>query len=257
MPDPTESRAASVDLSVVVLCYHAEDFVPMFVLQIQTALEQRGLSYELVLVANYDPNERPRDRTPIVVTETVAMGLMRRHPTLKAVIRPKEGMMGWDMHTGLQAATGQTVAVIDGDGQMPVRDILTVYDTLRQGGYDLVVTYRQRRYDGWIRLVTSRTYNRLLRWLFPAVRVRDANSKPKIITRQALAALTLECSGWFADAELVLQAAYRGLRIGEVPTVFYSNERRRSFVRPAAIAEFIGEMLRYRWRMLGRGHGAR
>lgn len=243
--------ATTMDLSVVVLCYRAEDFVPMFVWQIQTALEQRAITYELILVANYDPNERSRarDRTPVVVTEMVALDLMRRHPTLKAVVKPKEGMMGWDMHTGLQAATGEAIAVIDGDGQMPARDILTVYDALRRGHYDMVTTYRQQRFDGWLRIVISRVYNLLLKLMFPAVRVRDANSKPKIITRQALARLSLECSGWFADAELVLQAAYHGLRIGETSTVFYSNERRRSFVHPRAIVEFVREMVRYRLKL--------
>jgi len=50
-----------------------------------------------VLVGNYI--EGSDDETPQVVRE-----LAERWPNVSAVVRPKEGMMGWDMRMGLNAA---------------------------------------------------------------------------------------------------------------------------------------------------------
>jgi glycosyltransferase involved in cell wall biosynthesis len=239
------STSLRPDISVVILCYRAEDFVPIFVEQMKRALEARHLSYELVLVANYHADATPPDRTPDIVR-----ALAREDPLLHVVAKPKQGMMGWDMRSGLEAARGDTIAVIDGDGQMPPADIIAVYDCLRRGGLDMAKTYREERHDGVVRLVISRVYNAVLKMLFPSVRVRDANSKPKIFTRAALERLTLTSDDWFIDAEMIIQASRLGLRIGEVATVFYKNPQRSSFIRAKAILEFVRDIVLYRLRTL-------
>jgi glycosyltransferase involved in cell wall biosynthesis len=233
------------DISVVILCYRAEDFVPVFVSEMKTALEKHGLRYELVLVANYHPHAEPADRTPAIVA-----ALARQDPTITVVARPKEGMMGWDMRSGLAAARGRTVAVIDGDGQMPPGDVVAVYDHLRAGRFDMVKTYRIRRGDGVLRVVVSHVYNGALTLLFPSVRVRDANSKPKIFTHEALHRWSLGANNWFLDAEIVIQASRLGFRIGEVPTVFLQNPRRASFINVRAILRFVLDLLTYRLKTL-------
>jgi glycosyltransferase involved in cell wall biosynthesis len=242
------SRARpDLDISVVILCYRAEDFAPVFVARMKDVLERKGLSYELVLVANYHPHARPPDRTPEIVRE-----LARNDPTLTVVARPKEGMMGWDMRSGLAVASGKTVAIIDGDGQMPLDDVAAVYECLHREGCDLATTFRTVRHDGALRRLVSRTYNIALRCLFPSVKVRDANGKPKIFTREALAKLWLHSDAWFIDAEIVIQASALNFRTGEVPTVFRANKRRTSFVTPQAILGFAGQLLLYRLKTLWR-----
>jgi glycosyltransferase involved in cell wall biosynthesis len=233
--------SSTPDITVIILCYKAEQFVPVFVDRMKRVLEQRSLQYELVLVANYDEEDR-QDRTPAIAAE-----LARHDSTIQVVSRPKQGMMGWDMRSGMEVASGKAIALIDGDGQMPAEDIVTVYDRLRQGAYDMVNTYRTKRYDGLQRSVISGLYNVILKLLFPAVRVKDANSKPKIFTREALQRLNLQSGGWFIDAEMIILASYLGFRIGETPTTFYANEHRRSFVGMGAVLEFARELVRYRF----------
>ena len=235
------------DISVVILCYRAEEFAPVFVSQVKRALEEKGLAYELVLVANYHANADPPDRTPGVVRE-----LACHDPTITVVAKEKQGMMGWDMRSGLAAARGRTIAVIDGDGQMPPGDVVAVYDSLRTGGFDMVKTYRTERQDGFLRLIVSRVFNTSLTLLFPQVQLRDANSKPKIFTREALEKLTLKSNNWFLDAEIVIQASRLNFRIGEVPTVFFSNSRRPSFIRARAILRFAADLVAYRIKTLWR-----
>lgn len=232
------------EISVVILCYRAEDFAPIFVKEVQATLERNSLNnYELVLVANYQPALKGIDRTPDIVRE-----LASADPRLVVVAKEKKGMMGWDMRSGLYAATGETIAVIDGDGQMPPGDIIKVYTLLKQGNFDVVKTYRNQRFDGVKRKMISIVYNLLLKILFPKVKVRDANSKPKIFTRAALNKLQLTADDWFIDAEIVIKASEFGMKIGEAPTTFYPNQNRPSFVRATAIFEFIKNLFMYRWK---------
>jgi glycosyltransferase involved in cell wall biosynthesis len=238
---------SSPDLSVVILCYLAGEGVRPFVRRTQAVLGQAGIDdYELILVGNYTRGSE--DETPRIVASVAAGDERIRH-----VARPKDGMMGWDMRCGLQLARGRYLAVIDGDGQMPVEDLVRVYRVIRVDDLDLVKTYRLRRGDGWRRRTLSFVYNLLFALLFPGTFSRDVNSKPKILTREAYQSLRLESDDWFIDAEIIVQARDRGLRIGEIPTSFHGLTGRRSFVRPAAILEFIKNLAVYRVKTLFRG----
>jgi glycosyltransferase involved in cell wall biosynthesis len=232
------------DISIVILCYRSEAFAPIFIGEVKKSMDQSGLNYELVLVANFFSNTEKIDRTVEIVTE-----LAKHDPKLLVVAKEKQGMMGWDMRSGLSAARGETIAVIDGDGQMPPEDVLKVYQALKSGPYAIAKTYRDQRFDGFKRRAISKVYNILLKSLFPKVTVRDANSKPKIFTRDGLTKLSLTSDDWFIDAEIIIQASYLGLKINEVPTQFHPNKNRKSFIRPSAIAEFLKNLIMYRWKM--------
>ncbi len=230
-------------ISVVILCYRSEDFAPVFARRMQKALEEKRLSYELVLVANYKKEMKGIDTTPDIVTE-----FAKTDPRFVAVVKEKEGMMGWDMRSGLERATGETVAIIDGDGQMPPEDVIKVYDALMLHKSDIAKTYREHRFDGFKRVLISRVYNFLFKILFPKTKVRDVNSKPKIFTHEALSKLDLTSDGWFIDAEMIINAGRLGLTISEVPTDFYVNENRASFIGIAAILEFIKNLFLFKIR---------
>lgn len=232
---------------MVVLCYRAEEGAPELAAQLCGELEEAEIDYELILVANY--HDEATDRTPALVRDFAAS-----HPRTRAITRVKEGMMGWDMRSGLEAARGSHLAVIDGDGQMPASDIAKVYRLLQVGNYDLVKTFRSQRFDGAYRAIISRCYNLLFRLLFPgAAKFLDINSKPKVMTREAYASMNLVSNDWFTDAEIMIEAIHNRLNVGEVSTIFLSNERRASFVPLSAIWEFLRNLIAYRLRRWRRG----
>lgn len=227
------------NLSVVVLCYRSADTITSFVESLISSLERSEPDWEVVLVGNYFANSG--DRTPEVVK-----ALAKRSPRIRAITLVKEGMMGWDMKSGLRAATGKVLSVIDGDGQMPLEDVISTYRKLMEERLDLAKTYRVERNDGLYRLCISAIYNFLFKALFPGLNCRDMNSKPKTLRREAYEKMDLRSDDWFIDAEIMIQARRLQLKVGEVPTVFRSIDSRPSFVRPRAIFEFLGNLIRYR-----------
>lgn len=231
--------AKSPKISVVLLCYRSEDEVPAFVDTLTASLEEFEKEWEIILVGNYIQNSG--DRTPEIVNR-----IAEQDGRIKAVAKVKEGMMGWDMRTGLEAATGNTVAVIDGDGQMPLEDVARVYKMLIEKDLDMAKTYREDRQDGLYRRTISIVYNLVFRVLFPGLHCRDINSKPKIFKRQAYEKMDLKTTDWFTDAEIMIQARRLKFKIGEIPTTFNKIHTRPSFVKPFAILEFAFNLIGHR-----------
>jgi glycosyltransferase involved in cell wall biosynthesis len=229
------------ELSAIVLCYRAEESIEQVIAPLHRQLTESGVTSELVLVANFD--EGREDSTPEIVRR-----FAEQHDAVRAVIRPKQGAMGWDMRSGLEEATGRSLVVIDGDAQNPVEDVLRMYREMRRTGADVVKGRRIARFDGPYRRVVSAVYNGLFVLLFRTRGLWDINGKPKAMTRGAYERIELRSDDWFIDAEIVLAARRAGLTIVELPVTFNRNEQRASFVRPAAILEFLRNMARTRFR---------
>jgi len=223
-------------ISVVVLAYRSAETIREFVDQLVGSLEACEPAWEIILVGNYLKGQD--DRTPEVVRS-----IAENNERIVAITREKEGMMGWDMKTGLSAAKGETIAVIDGDGQMPFEDVARVYRKMKEEQCDLAKTFRVRRDDGVYRKILSGTYNYIFKLLFPGLHCRDMNSKPKIMTRAVYERMDLKSNGWFIDAEIMIQARRFGLIIKEVPTSFQRIDCRPSFIKPLVTLDFLGNLL--------------
>lgn len=236
-----DGREDTPEISVVILCYREEEYIPQLVASVEAEIQRLGVSYEIVLVANYVPGDD--DQTPRIASE-----MARGNPRVKVVAQPKEGMMGWDMRSGLEACTGCVLAVIDGDGQFPTSDIGRVYRELLAKNLDLCQIHRVRREDGWIRVIVSRVYNIIFRLLFPGTGLHDINGKPKVMTWEAYQSLCLSSTDWFIDAEIVIQARRNGLRLGEISSVFGKGRGRQSYINTVTVLEFIKNLIVFRVR---------
>lgn len=210
-----------------------------FVNRVMDSIESINDDWELILVGNYHAGSH--DQTPNIVREIASTDTR-----IKAVALEKEGMMGWDARRGLEAAKGDIIVLIDGDNQMPAEDVLSVYKLILEQNSDLAMTYRSARHDGFLRVINSRVYNAIFAMLFPGTGVIDVNSKPKAMRRAFYDQMSLTSDDWFLDAEIVIMARRYGAKISQIPTVFHRSPERRSFVRPGAIFEFLGNLFRAR-----------
>jgi glycosyltransferase involved in cell wall biosynthesis len=226
------------------LCYRSGSEVKAFVAKIISDLETNNVfDYEIVLVGNYHPGSY--DNTPEVVKN---LSYQNNKIFYTADPKPPGGMMGWDLKSGLNKARGRYMMVLDGDGQMPVQDIIRVYQKIKNENFDLVKTYRLKRGDSYWRKIISWCYNTAFNILFPGIGSNDINSKPKIIKREKYSLLNLSENGWCIDAEIMIQAKRLNFNIGEIPTTFLGLQgKRKSFVKLPAIFEFIKFLILYRF----------
>lgn len=226
------------ELSAVVLCYREGAALVPYAEQVHAALTASGIPFELVLVANYHAGSD--DPTP-----GVARAFAEEHDATIVVARAKEGAMGWDFRSGLAASSGRVMVVIDGDGQFAAHEVLRAYHRLRDTSADVLKGRRTTRADGLYRRIVTVVYNCAFALLFPRSAMWDVNAKPKALTREAYERLDLRSDDWFVDAELVLGAHRRGLRVVDLP-VAYRPGQRPSHVKSDAVLETARHMFRYR-----------
>ncbi len=231
----------AIELSVVVLCYRAEGHIVDFVANMTKIVEQLTPNFELVLVANF--MEGSGDTTPEYIRD-----LAKEDIRIQPVIKPKKGMMGWDMREGMKASKGQYICVIDGDGQFPPESIKAGFEMIREKQLDLVKTYREARHDSFYRKLISVVYNFVFTLMFPGLNSKDANSKPKFLSRSAYERMNLKSNDWFIDAEIMIFVRRLKMSFEEYPIIFYDINDRGSFVKFASILEFIRNLIVYRIR---------
>jgi len=233
--------ATKPDLSVILLCYRSEDAISAYVEDLKSCLNELNIDWEIILVGNYVAGVN--DRTPEIVRKIAS-----QNERIVALTKEKQGMMGWDMKCGFEAASGQTIAVTDGDGQFPLADIGRVYKKLIDDDLDMVKAYRIKRSDGLYRRILSSIYNLIFNLFFPGFSCHDVNSKPKIFKTSVLRQMDLLSDDWFIDAEIMIQTRRLKLNFAEISTQFTRLDLRKSFVKPSAIIEFIINMIVYRIR---------
>lgn len=227
-----------MDLSVIILCYGAEESIVPFSKLVKNEVAEVTDQYEIILVGNYF--EGSSDKTPEIIRQ-----IAKQDPVFKAISQPKEGMMGWDLRMGLTAASGDYLCFVDGDGQFPVETISRSYKMIRTSNAGLVKTYRTKRRDGLQRKLISSIYNLVFKLLFPRINASDINSKPKIFSREVYELLHLSHDDWFIDAEIMIKAARLNIKVKEFPIEFDKLESRSSFVNFSTILEFARNLIKY------------
>ena len=231
----------NIELSVVILCYKSGKKIIPFANKAKDIISNITKSFEIILVINYFDIQS--DETINYVEQ-----LSQSDSVFKMISKPKKGMMGWDVKSGLEAANGKFLCFIDGDGQFPLESIGTCYSHIRNGQYGLVKTYRSKRNDGFKREFISILYNLIFSLLFPRVSAKDINSKPKMFHREVYELLNLEYDDWFIDAEIMIKIARLKINFFEFPVEFLSLEDRKSFVNMRTVFEFMKNLFIFRLR---------
>jgi glycosyltransferase involved in cell wall biosynthesis len=192
-------------LSVIMPAYNEEGAVSDAVRAVQEHVFSIVPDAEMVAV-----NDGSRDRTGEILD-----GLAKRDPRVR-VVHKKNGGHGPALITGLAAARGDYVLLIDSDNEIPLESFAPLWQQVHNG-YDAAFGVRRVRNDARLRRVLTRVIGHALRLLF-GVRLRDANIPFKVFRRQlwteaapVIPPDTLAPSLFFA-----VHAARRGARIAFV-----------------------------------------
>lgn len=229
------------ELSVVLLCYREGERIRTVVSTLIEILDKERCSYELILVANYDPNVT--DATPSIA-KAVAQGNSR----IIVLADPKKPhqRFGWDVRQGLSRATGDIMAIVEGDTQTPLSVIPSLYRTMKEGHYDLGKVLRSHRYNTWMRWMFSHGYNLICSVVWPGLADKDINGKPKLITRGAYTELKLHSDDWFIDTEIMVHAREHRWRVLSLPVSWEPNSYRPSHVTAQTVWEFLKNIFFWR-----------
>ena len=176
------------------------------------ALPAIAETFEIIAV-----NDGSRDRT-----REIADRLAATHPgVVRAVHHDVNRGYGGALRSGFEASRYDLLCFTDGDRQFRVADLGRLTARMAEADHpDVVVGYRIKRADPFIRIAYARTY-KLANRIFFGLRVRDVDCAAKLFRRDALAGIRVESGGAFFSAELLIKILVVGRTIVEVGVPHY------------------------------------
>jgi glycosyltransferase involved in cell wall biosynthesis len=166
---PPSAAPPSVPLSVIMPAYNEEGAIEDAVGDVREHVFAAVPEAELVVV-----DDGSRDRTGAILD-----GLAAHEPRLRVIHKPNGGH-GPALRTGLDAASGEYVFLVDSDRQVPLSAFPALWEAAK--GRDGAFGVRKTRNDARIRLALTAVVRTALRPLL-GVRIYDANVPFKIVRR--------------------------------------------------------------------------
>lgn len=158
-----------------------------------------------------------------------------------------------DRRAAGEGAAVEAVAMLDGDGQHDPDDLPALLAAWDGGTCDLVVGGRlkDRELIPPHRYWTNRIGTSLLSFI-TGVALEDSQSGYRLVAADLLERLDLSSNGYAIESEMLIKAARRGARIGQVRVRTIYHDRVPSFYRPVRDTAAITLASIYH-RLAGRG----
>jgi len=207
---PTPERVAR--LSYFFPAHNEEANLEGLVVEALETLPSIAETFEIIAV-----NDGSRDRTA-----EIAARLAAEHPDVVRVVNHDVCRgYGGALRSGFEASRYELLCFTDGDRQFRVADLARLTARMAETDHpDVVVGYRIKRADPFIRIAYARTY-KLANRIFFGLRVRDVDCAAKLFRREALTGVRVESGGAFFSAELLVKILRAGRSIVEVGVPHY------------------------------------
>ncbi|MGE5420149.1 MAG: glycosyltransferase family 2 protein [Chloroflexota bacterium] len=153
-----------MDLSVVIPVFNEEESIPELSDWIEKVCNANGLSYEIIFV----------DDGSTDTSWKIISGLGKSNPAIKGMRFRRNYGKAAALHTGFTEAVGDVVITMDSDLQDSPDEIPDLVKMIREEGYDLVSGWKKKRYDPFVKRITSRFYNTSAR-LASGIKLHDFN----------------------------------------------------------------------------------
>jgi glycosyltransferase involved in cell wall biosynthesis len=153
-----------MDLSLVIPVYNEEESIQELTEWIVRVCTNDRLTFEIIFIDDGSTDSSWEKILSVASGETSVKGCrFRRHYGKAAAL-----------HTGFGEASGDVIITMDSDLQDSPDEIPELYSMITKGGYDIVSGWKKKRYDPFIKRLTSKFYNGTARWS-SGIKLHDFN----------------------------------------------------------------------------------
>ena len=192
-------------------------------------------------------------------TTEIAAGFSKEHPQVRVVRNDDDRGKGHAIQRGIQEARGNIMAQFDCDLQFLASDLPAMLTPLLDDSADVVVGSRflpAANRDAYKPVFFRDVGNRLLSGLVSLLagqKVTDVTTGMKAWTRSAIETIDFTDERYSYEAEIVLKACRRNLRLIEIPVEYCSRHKGASMHRSTGALIRAGltigfNCIRWRWR---------
>ncbi len=228
-------HASDRSLSIVLPAYNEKANIRRAVEQAVENASRLAPEYEVIVV-----DDGSTDGTGEVVQE-----LLRKDPQHVRLLTHSPNLgYGAALRTGFEHSRHELVFFTDSDNQFDMSEL--EYFIPLMSDHEMVTGFRVYRYDTVMRCMLSWLYNRLVGVIF-RLRVRDVDCAFKLMRRELVQQVTIECENFFVNTELLAKARKWNFRIAEKGVRHYPRTAGQTSVRPSDIPRTLATVFRM-WR---------
>jgi glycosyltransferase involved in cell wall biosynthesis len=233
----------NVRVDVVIPVYNEEKVLADSIARLRAFLsESVPYDWRIVIADNAST-----DTTAAVAQEVVAQSGGRVH-----FLHLDQKGRGRALRRAWLDSDADVVAYMDVDLSTNLTALPQLLSAILDGGYDIAIGSRlkpgARVKRQWKREVISRSYNVMVKAIFPRRTFSDAQCGFKAVSRAVVDRVVplVENNNWFFDSELLLRAEQLGYRIAEVPVEWIEDLDSRVHIGKTATEDVQG-LLRVRF----------
>jgi glycosyltransferase involved in cell wall biosynthesis len=138
-----------MDLSVVIPVYNEEESIPELTEWIEKVCTGQKLSFEIIYVDDGSSDSSWNKIVSLAGSKQFVKGFRFRRNYGKAAA----------LHTGFGEASGEVIITMDSDLQDSPDEIPDLVRMIRVDGFDIVSGWKKKRYDPFVKRITSKFYN--------------------------------------------------------------------------------------------------
>ena len=165
-----------MDISVIIPLYNEDESLPELYDWIERVMAQNAFSFEVIFV-----NDGSTDHSWDVITELAA-----RSEHVKGIKFRRNYGKSPALYCGFKEAQGDVVITMDADLQDSPDEIPELYKMVKEGGYDLVSGYKQKRHDPLSKTLPTKLFNATARKVSGIKNLHDFNCGLKAYRRDVV-----------------------------------------------------------------------
>lgn len=218
-------------ISVVFPAYNEEKNIKETINDAIQYLKTINDEWEIIVV-----NDGSKDKTGILAQE-ISNGELR----VKVIHHSLNEGYGKALKHGFAASRFEYVFFTDSDRQFDLKFLDVMWPLAKTEGVDIVIGYRIRRQDHFLRKLLSRGYNSFVGFLFD-LDVNDINCAFKIFKKSIFEKIKIESSSFFVNAEVLAKAKFYNYKMLEIGVPHFPRKEGKTSVSlkyiPITLKEF-------------------
>lgn len=203
------------ELSVFFPTYNEEKNIVKVVKNTKSVLQKTADKWEIIIV-----NDGSQDDT-----KKVAEKLSKSDKRIRVVNHKVNKGYGGALKTGFKSAKYEWVAFADSDGQFDFAEIKSFIKKQKQTDADLVVGFRKKRADSFMRKVYTKVWSHILPRILFNLKVTDYSCGFKLIKKKVFEDVQpLIGEEKVTQIEMLVKAQRAGFKFAEVGVNHYPRE---------------------------------
>lgn len=230
-------------ICIVLLVYQEAENLKWMLPQILENIKKTDEDFNILVV----DSEKSTDNANEVCRQFQVRYVQQEYPGFGGAYR-----------TAIKCASGDSLLILDSDGQHSPQDIPKLVDTYAHGKYDIVIGSRYVKGGNTNENIVSIVMSRILNYIFRmclGIKAYDISTNFRIYNLKQLKQCDLECINFDVLQEILLKMKLNnpGLKIGEVPIALnhraYGESKRRwlTFIMSygASLLKLTGLRIKY------------